>query len=107
MASSGIVSIVGQADDLTDTVHLTCGFRPDGLVLGSGLLRGDVGGALRRLIAAIPKVEIIVVGTETSASYAAAIKAAGAADYVSVDTGTEGVVSAVARAMPECLRSPV
>ena len=75
-------------------------------MLGSGLLRGDVAGDVRRLIATIPSVEIVVVGTETSASYAAAIKAAGAADYVAIDAGTEGVVSAVTRAIPERVGAP-
>ena len=101
LASSGAVSVVGEAGSLTDAVRRTRESKPDGLVLGSGLLRGDVAGDLRRLIAELPSVEIVVVGTETSAGYAAAIKAAGAADYVAFDTGTEGVVSAVTRAIPE------
>ena len=51
-------------------------------------------------MAAIPDVRIVVIGTETSAAYAAAMKAAGAADYVALDSGTDSVVRAVRQSIP-------
>ena len=98
-ASDG-VSVVGRTGDLEDMIRIARESRPDGVVLGSGLLRGDIAGQLRRLIAAVPGVRFIVVGTETSAAYASVVKSAGAADYVAFDAGTDGVVSAVMRSIP-------
>lgn len=100
LTSSGVVSVIGRAGDLAQATRLAREARPDGVVVGAGLLRGDIVRDLRGLVTAIPEVRIVVVGTETSAAYGAAIKAAGAADYIPLDSGTDSVVSAVWRAIP-------
>ncbi len=100
LISSGVVCVVGRAGDLAHAIQLTRDERPDGVVVGAGLLQGDIARDVRGLVTTIPEVWIVVVGTETSAAYAAAIKAAGAADYVALDGGTDSVVSAVRRAIP-------
>ena len=55
---------------------------------------------MRRIVAWSLRFRFIVVGTETSAAYASVVKSAGAADYVAFDAGTDGVVSAVMRSIP-------
>ena len=100
LISSGVVSVVGRAGDLPHAIQLTRDERPDGVVVGAGLLQGDIARDVRGLVTTIPEVRVVVVGTETSAAYAAAIKAAGAAGYVALDGGTDSVVSAVRRAIP-------
>jgi DNA-binding NarL/FixJ family response regulator len=97
---SNSVSVVGRAGDLAGAIQVTREARPDGLVVGTGLLQGDCVRDLRGLVKAIPGVRIFVIGSETSAAFGAAMKAAGAADYVAFDSGTDSVVSAVRRAMP-------
>ncbi len=101
LSSSGAMSVVGRADDLAHAIELTRTARPDGLVLGAGLLEGDIVHDLQELVSEIPDARIVVVGTETSTAYGTAIKAAGAADYVALDSGAESVVSAVRRAIPK------
>jgi DNA-binding NarL/FixJ family response regulator len=101
LSSSGAVTVVGRAGDLAHAIELTRRAQPDGLVLGAALLKGDIVHDLRELVTEIPDARIVVVGTETSAAYGMAIKAAGAADYVALDSGTESVVSAVRRAIPK------
>lgn len=96
----GEISVVGQASDLAGAVDVTRALLADGLVLGAGVLHGDVVGDLRHVVAALPGVHIVVLGSETSAAYAAAMKAAGAADYVSLEQGTEPLVSAARRTLP-------
>jgi DNA-binding NarL/FixJ family response regulator len=100
LTSSDSVAVVGRAGDLDDAVRVTRETRPDGVVVGALLLPGDVVNGLRRLAAAIPGVRIVVIGTETSPAYAAAIKGAGAADYVALDGGPDSVVQAVRQAIP-------
>jgi DNA-binding NarL/FixJ family response regulator len=100
LTSSDCVSVVGRVGDLAHAVQVTRKARPDGLVVGAGLLQGDCVGDLQGLVMANPGVRVFVIGTETSAAFGAAIKAAGAADYIALDSGTDSVVSAVRRAMP-------
>ena len=100
LTSSDSVSVVGRVGDLAHAIQMTREARPDGLMVSSGLLQGDCVRDLQGLATAIPGVRIFVIGTETSAAYGAAMKAAGASDYVTLDNGTESVVSAVRRAMP-------
>jgi DNA-binding NarL/FixJ family response regulator len=98
LGSSGEASVVGRAGTLAETIRIIRESQPDGVVVGSGLLQGDVVQELRRLVAAIPGVRVVVLGTETSAAYRAAMKLAGAADYVALDGGFDGVLSAVLQA---------
>lgn len=100
LTSTDSVSVVGEAGDLADAIQVTREVRPDGVVVGAGLLQGDIAHGLRGLVAAIPDVRIVVIGTETSAAYAAVMKAAGAADYVALDSGTDSVVRAVRQSLP-------
>jgi DNA-binding NarL/FixJ family response regulator len=97
----GAISVVGQASDLIGAVDVTRALHADGLVLGAAVLRGDVVGDLRHVVAALPEVHVVVLGSETSVAYASAMRAAGAADYVSLDQGTDPLVSAVRRTHPE------
>jgi DNA-binding NarL/FixJ family response regulator len=98
---AGTLSVVGQASDLIGAIEVARALRADSLVLGAGVLRGDVLTDLRHAVAALPGVRIVVIGSETSAAYAAAMKAAGAADYVSLEQGTEPLVRAARRTIPE------
>ena len=94
----GVICIVGQASDLASAVDATRRTRADGLVLGAGILHGDVVGNLRSVVAALPGVHIVVVGSETGAAYATAMRTAGAADYIALEQGTDALVGAARRA---------
>jgi DNA-binding NarL/FixJ family response regulator len=99
LGSSGVVSVVGTAGNLDEAIQTTHEVQPDGVLVGAGLLQGDAASDLRRLSAAIPDVRIVVVGTDPNASYGAALKRAGAADYVALG-GIDAVISAVTSAIP-------
>jgi DNA-binding NarL/FixJ family response regulator len=101
LSASAFVSVVGCAGDLAGAIELTRVARADGVLVGAGLLQGDIARDLRGLVAALGDVRIVVIGSETSAAYGAAMAAAGAADYVTFDGGPDSVVSAVRRAIPD------
>ena len=95
----GAICVVGQAHDLAGAVDVTRRAGADGIVLGAGILREDVVGNLRDVVAALPGVHIVVVGSETGAAYANAMKTAGAADYIALEQGTDALARAARRAI--------
>ena len=94
----GVICVVGQASDVASAVDVTRRARAEGLVLGAGLLREDVVGNLRGVVAALAGVHIVVVGSETGTAYATAMRTAGAADYIALEQGTDALVGAARRA---------
>jgi DNA-binding NarL/FixJ family response regulator len=97
--SSACLSVVGTFDDLDGAVRAARADHADGVVVGTGLLRGDLVASLRRLVAALPGTRIVVVGTESSTAYARALEAAGAAAYVSLQWGADVLSTSVRLAM--------
>ncbi len=95
LATSACVSVTGTFDDLDCAVLQARTDRADAVVVGTGLLRGDLVASVRKLIASLPGTRIVIVGTETSASYARALEAAGAAAYVSLQWGADVLSTSV------------
>jgi DNA-binding NarL/FixJ family response regulator len=84
LVSAGAV-VVGAAAGIEEALALAPAVRLDGIVLGTTVLAGDAGIALRRLAAAAPGAALAVVGSDTSAAYASAVRRAGATVYVPLD----------------------
>ena len=95
LGCSACVSVVGEFDDLDHAVRAARGNHADGVVVGTGLLRGDLVASLRRLVASLPGTRIVVLGTESSTTYARALEAAGAAAYVSLQWGADVLSTSV------------
>jgi DNA-binding NarL/FixJ family response regulator len=101
LQAPGTVTIVGRESSLEGAIRATRASRPDSLVLGTGLLRGDAVGDLNVVVTALPGVRVIVVGHETSEAYGFVMRAAGAADYIALDRGAEVLAQALLDPLPE------
>lgn len=101
LEAQGTITVVGRESDLEGAIRATRASRPAGLVLGTGLLRGDAVGDLNAVVTALPGVRVVVVGHETSAAYGFVMRAAGAADYIALDRGAEALAQALLDPSPE------
>ena len=97
--SSANVTIVGAVGELDCAVREARETHADGVVIGTGLLRGDLVASLKKLVASLPDTRIIVVGTESSPAYARTLEAAGAAAYVSLQWGADVLSTSVRLAL--------
>jgi response regulator RpfG family c-di-GMP phosphodiesterase len=99
LGCSSYMSVIGQAGDLDAAVRGAREHHADGIVVGTDLLRGDLVASLRKLVAALPSTRVVVVGTESSTAYARALEAAGAAAYVSLQSGADVLSTSVQLAL--------
>jgi DNA-binding NarL/FixJ family response regulator len=103
LEAPGAISVVGRAEDIATAIELSRAAHPDALVLGSSLLRGDVMRDLRATVSALPGVSVVVVGTDGTAAFGTAMRAAGAAEYVALDLGAEALALAVRRVLTKAV----
>jgi DNA-binding NarL/FixJ family response regulator len=106
LGSSAGLSIIATVSDLDSMVHTARADRADGVIVGTGLLRGDLGTSVRALTARLPGTRAVFIGTESSTQYAEALEAAGAAAYVCLLSSADVLAASVRRALrPEVVSS--
>ena len=99
LASTAGVSVVATVGDLDSAIRKARETEAHGVVIGAGLLRGDLLTSLRSLIASLPGLRVVIVGTETSSAYRNALEASGVAVYISLQWGADDLAGRVRLAM--------
>lgn len=97
ICAAGHATVVAACRELDEVLATARSLRAEAVVLGTGLFGDDIVGHLRRFVAAADDVPILVVGGETSVAYGAALRRAGAAEYVALEHGSEPLLRAIER----------
>jgi DNA-binding NarL/FixJ family response regulator len=97
--SSACLSVVGQAGDLATATAIARRQHADGMVVGIDLLRDGLVASTCGLVASLPGIRIVVVGTDPGSAYARALEVAGASAYVSLQWGADVLATSVLLAL--------
>ena len=91
--------VVGEAADGQEAVQLAESLRPDVIIMDVNMPRMDGIDATRAIKRANPQITVIGLSVHSSEQVEAAMKAAGAASYLTKDAAPEQLYSAITTAL--------
>jgi DNA-binding NarL/FixJ family response regulator len=89
------ITVVGRLADSASAVDAAREFDADVVVLGKAIVGEAAGAPFQEVLAALDGVPLVIVGLDGSSAYAAAFRAAGAADYLVLDTDIDEIAGAL------------
>jgi DNA-binding NarL/FixJ family response regulator len=98
LEQSGRIRVVERTHDSVSAVQAAQDRRADVVVLGKATVGEAAGAPLHDVVAALHGIPLVIVGLDGSGAYAAAFRAAGAADYLVLDMQIDALVEALWRA---------
>ena len=100
LRADGRFTVIGQASEGVELVELACHYRPDVVLVATGLAGLDAIGACEQIVAARPQIRVVVLATAPDLDLETRAVRAGAAGFVvkteDIDSIKEAVTAAAA-----------